>query len=50
MIRSLVIETTRPILKCWIRKGQPRSRSPPFSDELEKEGYPVILDPNKVFP
>jgi ABC-type nitrate/sulfonate/bicarbonate transport system substrate-binding protein len=24
--------------------------SPPFSDELEKEGYPVILDPNKVFP
>ena len=24
--------------------------SPPYSDELEKEGYPVILDPNKVFP
>jgi ABC-type nitrate/sulfonate/bicarbonate transport system substrate-binding protein len=24
--------------------------SPPFSDELDKEGYPVILDPNKVFP
>jgi ABC-type nitrate/sulfonate/bicarbonate transport system substrate-binding protein len=24
--------------------------SPPFSDQLEKEGYPVILDPNKVFP
>ena len=24
--------------------------SPPFSDDLEKEGYPVILDPNKVFP
>jgi ABC-type nitrate/sulfonate/bicarbonate transport system substrate-binding protein len=24
--------------------------SPPFSDELEREGYPVILDPNKVFP
>jgi hypothetical protein len=24
--------------------------SPPFSDELEKEGYPVILDPNIVFP
>src|ERR1041384_1800304 len=24
--------------------------SPPFSDELEKEGYPVILDPNVVFP
>jgi ABC-type nitrate/sulfonate/bicarbonate transport system substrate-binding protein len=24
--------------------------SPPFSDRLENEGYPVILDPNKVFP
>ena len=24
--------------------------SPPFSDELEREGYPVILDPNVVFP
>jgi ABC-type nitrate/sulfonate/bicarbonate transport system substrate-binding protein len=24
--------------------------SPPYSDELDKEGYPVILDPNKVFP
>jgi ABC-type nitrate/sulfonate/bicarbonate transport system substrate-binding protein len=24
--------------------------SPPFSDQLEREGYPVILDPNKVFP
>jgi ABC-type nitrate/sulfonate/bicarbonate transport system substrate-binding protein len=24
--------------------------SPPFSDQLEKEGYPIILDPNKVFP
>jgi ABC-type nitrate/sulfonate/bicarbonate transport system substrate-binding protein len=24
--------------------------SPPFSDDLEREGYPVILDPNKVFP
>ena len=24
--------------------------SPPFSDQLEQEGYPVILDPNKVFP
>ena len=24
--------------------------SPPFADELEKEGYPVILDPNVVFP
>jgi ABC-type nitrate/sulfonate/bicarbonate transport system substrate-binding protein len=24
--------------------------SPPFSDELEKEGFPVILDPNVVFP
>jgi ABC-type nitrate/sulfonate/bicarbonate transport system substrate-binding protein len=24
--------------------------SPPYSDELEKQGYPVILDPNKVFP
>src|ERR1043166_1394129 len=24
--------------------------SPPFSDHLEKEGYPVILDPNIVFP
>ena len=23
---------------------------PPFSDELEKEGYPMILDPNKIFP
>jgi ABC-type nitrate/sulfonate/bicarbonate transport system substrate-binding protein len=23
---------------------------PPFSDQLEKEGYPMILDPNKVFP
>lgn len=24
--------------------------SPPFSDQLEKEGYPVVLDPNKIFP
>ncbi len=23
---------------------------PPFSDQLEKEGYPMILDPNRVFP
>jgi ABC-type nitrate/sulfonate/bicarbonate transport system substrate-binding protein len=23
---------------------------PPFSDQLEKEGYPMILDPNQVFP
>jgi ABC-type nitrate/sulfonate/bicarbonate transport system substrate-binding protein len=23
---------------------------PPFSDQLEKEGYPMILDPNSVFP
>jgi len=23
---------------------------PPFSDELEKDGYPMILDPNKIFP
>ncbi|HEX9453612.1 MAG TPA: ABC transporter substrate-binding protein [Candidatus Binatia bacterium] len=23
---------------------------PPFSDQLESEGYPMILDPNKVFP
>jgi hypothetical protein len=23
---------------------------PPFSDALEKEGYPIILDPNKIFP
>jgi ABC-type nitrate/sulfonate/bicarbonate transport system substrate-binding protein len=23
---------------------------PPFSDQLEREGYPMILDPNKVFP
>ena len=23
---------------------------PPFSDELEKDGYPMILDPNRVFP
>ena len=23
---------------------------PPFSDQLEKEGYPMILDPNMVFP
>ena len=23
---------------------------PPFSDQLEKEGYPMILDPNKIFP
>jgi ABC-type nitrate/sulfonate/bicarbonate transport system substrate-binding protein len=23
---------------------------PPFSDQLEQEGYPMILDPNKVFP
>ncbi|MGH7783677.1 MAG: ABC transporter substrate-binding protein, partial [Candidatus Binatia bacterium] len=23
---------------------------PPFSDQLEEEGYPMILDPNKVFP
>ncbi len=24
--------------------------SPPFSDQLEREGYPMILDPNRVFP
>jgi len=24
--------------------------SPPFSTQLEREGYPVILDPNTVFP
>jgi len=23
---------------------------PPFADQLEREGYPMILDPNKVFP
>jgi ABC-type nitrate/sulfonate/bicarbonate transport system substrate-binding protein len=23
---------------------------PPFSDQLEREDYPMILDPNKVFP
>ena len=23
---------------------------PPFSDQLEREGYPMILDPNKIFP
>jgi len=23
---------------------------PPFSDQLEREGYPMILDPNTVFP
>lgn len=23
---------------------------PPFSDQLEKDGYPMILDPNRVFP
>ena len=23
---------------------------PPFSDQLEREGYPTILDPNKIFP
>ncbi len=23
---------------------------PPFSEQLEKEGYPMILDPNTVFP
>jgi len=23
---------------------------PPFSDQLEHEGYPMILDPNKIFP
>src|SRR5438309_6142324 len=23
---------------------------PPFSDQLENEGYPMILDPNEVFP
>ena len=23
---------------------------PPFADELENEGYPMILDPNRVFP
>ena len=23
---------------------------PPFSDQLEREGYPMILDPNNVFP
>jgi ABC-type nitrate/sulfonate/bicarbonate transport system substrate-binding protein len=22
----------------------------PFSDQLEREGYPMILDPNKIFP
>jgi ABC-type nitrate/sulfonate/bicarbonate transport system substrate-binding protein len=23
---------------------------PPFSDELQRDGYPMILDPNKIFP
>ncbi|MGH7770513.1 MAG: ABC transporter substrate-binding protein, partial [Candidatus Binatia bacterium] len=23
---------------------------PPFSDHLEKDGYPMILDPNRIFP
>ena len=23
---------------------------PPFADQLEREGYPIILDPNKIFP
>jgi ABC-type nitrate/sulfonate/bicarbonate transport system substrate-binding protein len=23
---------------------------PPFSDQLKREGYPMILDPNTVFP
>jgi ABC-type nitrate/sulfonate/bicarbonate transport system substrate-binding protein len=23
---------------------------PPFADELERDGYPMILDPNKIFP
>ena len=23
---------------------------PPFSDQLERDGYPMILDPNKIFP
>jgi hypothetical protein len=23
---------------------------PPFSDDLERDGYPMILDPNKIFP
>ncbi len=23
---------------------------PPFSDQLQREGYPMILDPNKIFP
>src|SRR5262245_1025747 len=23
---------------------------PPFSDQLEREGFPMILDPNKIFP
>ena len=23
---------------------------PPYSDQLEREGYPMILDPNKIFP
>lgn len=23
---------------------------PPFADQLEREGYPMILDPNKIFP
>jgi hypothetical protein len=23
---------------------------PPFSDQLEREGYPMILDPNRIFP
>ncbi len=23
---------------------------PPFSDQLEKDGYPMILDPNQIFP
>ncbi|HZD40714.1 MAG TPA: ABC transporter substrate-binding protein [Terriglobales bacterium] len=36
----------------WLRSGKVNAitSSPPFSDQLEKEGYPVILDPNKVFP
>jgi len=23
---------------------------PPFADQLEREGYPMVLDPNKIFP
>lgn len=31
-------------------KANAITSQPPFSDQLEKDGYPMILDPNQVFP